>query len=348
VTAAARYNHSRETLNGYSVDTDLGDFPGDFDEANPLTGDHAFKRINPSIGFTMTPHPALTLYANYSESSRTPTVIELGCADPDSPCGLPNDFASDPDLEQVVSKSFEIGARGSLIDQRLQWSFDLFHTINQSDIQFVATTTSEGYFANVGKTRRQGLDLGLGGKLGELSWHVVYSFVDATYQSTFGVGAESNSTADGDGNIVVTPGLRIPLIPRNTGRLVLDYDLSRSWDIGGSLVVASGSFLHGNENNANQAGAVNGEGEEIIGTGSIGGYAVVNLFSTLRIGRRVDVFVRVNNVFDRHYATAGFLTSNSFDPDGTFRHDPHDWTNENAVSPSAPRAAWVGLRLHWD
>jgi len=86
----------------------------------------------------------------------------------------------------------------------------------------------------------------------------------------------------------------------------------------------------------------------VSGTGAIGGYTVVNLFSTVRLARMLDLFVRVNNVFDKRYATAGFLTSNSFNPNGSFRADPDDWTNENGVSPAAPRAAWAGLRLHWD
>jgi hypothetical protein len=50
---------------------------------------------------------------------------------------------------------------------------------------------------------------------------------------------------------------------------------------------------------------------------------------------------------NKQYATAGFLTSNVFNPDGTFRPDPDDWTNENAVSPAQPRAVWGGVRLRF-
>lgn len=344
ITAAARFNHIQETLGGFSVDTDLGDFGDGWDTANPLSGNHTYSRVNPSIGFTVTPSKELTLFASYNESSRAPTVIELGCSNPDQPCGLPNDFASDPDLRQVISRTFEVGARGSQPDGWLDWSFDAFRTDNTNDIQFVATTTSEGYFANVGSTRRQGFDLGLGGKLlPSLRWHLVYSLVDATYRSSFILNAESNSTADDDGNIQVNPGNRIPLIPRNTGRFRLDYSLGDTWDVGGSVVVASGSYLHGDENNANQP-----NGDTVIGTGRIGGYAVVNLDSTWHVAKLADVFVRVVNLFDRHYATAGFLTGNSFNPDGSFRADPDDWTNENAVSPAQPIAVWAGVRVHWD
>ncbi|HEY2419750.1 MAG TPA: TonB-dependent receptor, partial [Steroidobacteraceae bacterium] len=194
---------------------------------------------------------------------------------------------------------------------------------------------------------RQGLDLALGGKRDGFTWRLGYSLVDATFQSNFIVSAESNSSADVDGNILVRPGDRVPLIPRHTGRLVLDYEFNKQWDVGGTLIVASGSFLHGDENNANVAGGTNGEGAFVspTGTGWIPSYAVVNLQGTYHWGRRVDIFTRLVNALNKEYATAGFLTSNTFNPNGTFRFDPDTYTNENAVSPATPRAIWAGVRI---
>ena len=347
-TLSARYNRNTETLNGYSIDTDIGDIGAGFDQPSPLMGDHTFGRVNPAFGFTVTPTDVLTFYADYNEASRAPTVIELGCANPAAPCGLPNDFASDPDLRQVVARTVELGVRGNLPDRSLVWSADVFHTVNSNDIQFVATATNAGYFDNVGNTRRQGLDLSLGGKEGGLNWHLTYSFVDATYQSNFEVNSESNSTADADGNISVRPGDRIPLVPRHTGRLVLDYEFNPAWDIGGNVIAASGSYLHGDENNANQIGGTNGEGAYVSGSGWIPGYTVVNLQGTYHLSKRAEIFARLSNLFDKDYATAGFLTSSSFNPNGTFIANPNSWPNENAVSPAAPRAIWLGMRVRWE
>jgi len=357
ITAALRYNRITETLHGYSVNSDVGDVQsagggddddddddagGGFDVASPVFGDHTYSRVNPSIGVTFTPTKELNFFANYTEGSRAPTVIELGCSDPAQPCGLPNNFASDPDLAQVISRTFEVGARGSVGADLLNWSADAFRTSNSNDIQFVAITTSEGYFANVGTTRRQGFDLGLGGKvLSALTWHLAYSFVDATYRSNFEVAGGSNSTADDDGNIQVRPGNRIPLITRHTGRLRLDYAVNETWDIGASFIMSSGAFLHGNENNANVP-----DGDNIIGSGRIGGYGVVNLQTTLHVSKFADVFLTVNNLFDKRYATAGFLTTNALNNDGSFRADPGDWRNENLVSPAQPISAFVGVRLN--
>ena len=219
----------------------------------------------------------------------------------------------------------------------------MFNTDNTDDIQFVATTTSQGYFANVGKTRRQGFDLALGGRLAALRWHASYSLVDATYRSSFELNADANSTADASGNILIVPGNRIPLVPRNTGRLRLDYALTGDWALGATVVATSGSFLHGNENNANHP-----DGVAVLGTGTIGGYCVVNLDTTYHVGRRADVFVKVVNLLDRKYATAGFLTRSAFSPAGDFRPDPDTWTAENSVSPAQPFAMWAGVRVHWD
>jgi outer membrane receptor protein involved in Fe transport len=350
VTVAARYNRNRETIGGTSVDADPADYGNGFLSASPVSGDHTFTRLNPSIGFTLTPTAYTTYYANYNEASRAPTVIELGCANPTEPCGLPDDFAADPSLEQVVARTLEIGLRGYLADRSFNWSADIFHTVNNSDIQFVATSINAGFFSNVGNTRREGLDVAFGGKEAGLTWKLAYSYVLATFQSSFVVNASSNSTADPNGNILVQPGDRMPLVPEHNGRLILDYQLNEHLDFGANLIFVSGSYLHGNENNANVAGATDaatGAHTSPDGTGWIPSYMELNLNGTYRFKGGVEIFARMTNALNRNYATAGFLTQNVYTPNGTFKPDPDDWTNENNVVPSAPRAIWGGIRVRF-
>ena len=167
-------------------------------------------------------------------------------------------------------------------------------------------------------------------------------------ESNFLLNSESNSTADANGNILVQPGDRIPLIPKHTGRLVADYAITTQWDVGGNVIATAGSYLHGNENNANQPGGTNGEGAYVVGSGWIPGYVLVNLQSTYHVSKRFDVFARLGNLFDKRYATAGFLTSSSFNPNGSLIANPNDLPNENAVSPGAPRAVWGGIRVRFE
>jgi len=59
---SARYNRNTETLDGYSIDTDVAD--DDFGLPTALNGKHTFSRLNPAFGFTITPNDALTFYAS--------------------------------------------------------------------------------------------------------------------------------------------------------------------------------------------------------------------------------------------------------------------------------------------
>ena len=67
-----------------------------------LTADNIFQRFNPTAGVVYKPSALLNAYFDYGESSRAPTSTELGCADPNFPCSLPNALVSDPPLKQVV------------------------------------------------------------------------------------------------------------------------------------------------------------------------------------------------------------------------------------------------------
>ncbi|HEX2059534.1 MAG TPA: TonB-dependent receptor, partial [Thermoanaerobaculia bacterium] len=130
--------HQRSTL-------DLRDQLGD-----ELTGRHTFSRTNASAGATYEVSPRLTAFGSAGESSRAPTAVEVTCADPEDPCRLPNAFVSDPPLRQVVTRTFEAGARGE--SRAIRWSAALFDSSNRDDILFIAsgTTQGEGFFANVG------------------------------------------------------------------------------------------------------------------------------------------------------------------------------------------------------
>ena len=83
-----------------------------------LEGHHFFNEFNPGVGITRKLGDTFalgntTVYATYKESSRNPSVAELGCADPLQPCRLPNSFQADPPLDEVKNRSFEFGARGT-------------------------------------------------------------------------------------------------------------------------------------------------------------------------------------------------------------------------------------------
>jgi outer membrane receptor protein involved in Fe transport len=315
-----------------------------------LTGDDTFSRFNPAVGVTFSPSRAVNLYAGYGEGSRAPTSIELGCADPASPCKLPNALAGDPPLEQIVTRTIEAGVRGG--DRALTWSAGIFRSTNADDLLFVASTqTGFGYFRNFGETRRQGLELSASARFSRVTLGAGYSFVDATYQSAETVDGSSNSTNSAghglEGSIAIEPGDRIPLIPRQTFKAYGDLQASAKLSFDLDVVSASSSLARGNENDGHVP-----DGTYYLGPGSSPSYAVVNVGARYALTRRLQAVVQINNVFDAQYYTAAQLGPTAFTSAGTFVARPlpsiggaFPIVRSTFYAPGAPLTWWVGLKI---
>ncbi len=310
-----------------------------------LTGDYTFSRFNPSAGLTVSPSRNVNLYVDYSESSRAPTSIELGCADPASPCKLPNALAGDPPLDQVVTRTWEGGVRGGA--GVFNWNAGVFHATNADDLLFVASTqTGFGYFKNFGRTERQGVELGATARLPRVVAGAGYSFVDATYQTAETIGGEGNST-NTNGTIQVAPGDRIPLIPQHTFKAYADIQAAPRLSIDVNLLGASGAFARGNENNAHSA-----DGTVYLGPGSSPAYAVVNAGARYTLTRQLQLIAQINNIFDRRYYSAAQLGPTGLTAAGTFVARPlppvdggFPLVESTFFAPGAPTTFWLGARF---
>jgi outer membrane receptor protein involved in Fe transport len=328
------------------------------DQINPgggpssLDGDHTFQRLNPAAGVTYSPTETLNLYFGYSEGSRAATSIELGCADPDQPCKLPNALAGDPPLKQVVARTWEAGIRSGARGP-LTWNLGFFHADNYNDILFVTSEQSGfGYFKNFGRTKRQGIEVGMSGTiLKNITLSGGYTFLDATYASPETVNGSGNSTNDTgfglEGVIEIEPGDRIPLTPRHMLKASLDYQPTRRVFFNLNLVAVSSSFARGNENNLHEP-----EDPYYLGAGGVAGYGVVNAGVRVELHKNIEVTGQLNNAFNKRYSTATQLGSTGFTSDQRFIARPFppvggEFPVQQATfyGPGAPRAFSVGTRV---
>jgi outer membrane receptor protein involved in Fe transport len=317
LTASARYNHTHSVIQ-------------DTAGTNPdLNGEHRFSRFNPALGMTWQWTEATNLYGGYSESTRAPTAVELACSSPDAPCKLPNEFVADPPLKQVVAKNWEAGLRGSFDGGwfgTTRWKAGFFRTTNVDDIEFQATggaQSNEGFFANIGNTRRQGIETSLSGKAFEkrLDWFVNYTHLDARYLTSFTEISANHPDADPDtGLIAVEKGDRLPGLPQHTVKLGADYAVNSRLSLGGDFVYNSAQYLRGDE--ANQLAP-------------IGGFVIVNLRGVYRFGEHFSTYVRLQNIFDRRYSDFGVI--------GDATPVLPQFTDPRLLSPGAPRAGWIGV-----
>lgn len=295
-----------------------------------LNGDHSFRRLNPGIELDWAATPAISLRAGYAESNRVPTEAELSCADENAPCSLANFFIADPPLEQVVAKTFELGASGNhrAGGWRLEWLLAGYSTANTNDIQFIASSIrGRGFFRNIGRTRRQGVEARVEARREGLRVAASYAFTDATYRQPLVVTSPANPEAEPDGTLRVAPGDRLPGIPRHSATLTADWTArigARAVTLGGDVLLRSGQFAVGDEANL---------------TGKVPGYALVNLRASVELFGGVSLFGAVTNLFDRDIATFGTFTEvDEIDlAEAPGASDPRAW------GPGAPRRITIGV-----
>jgi iron complex outermembrane recepter protein len=327
-TIGGRYNYSHINMEDQYIK----------DPKKNLNGSHTFERLNPSAGLTYQALDNLNVFGSYSESSRIPTPMELSCADPEAPCRLPNAFVADPPLEQVVAKTWETGVRGDLNrlmpqDGDLKWNLGFFHTINHDDIIFNrgGDSVSEGFFSNVGQTRRYGIETGATANIPQLfstvdDWHFStnYTYLNARFQDGFDIQHPTNFDANGDPiRATVSNGDRIPGIPEHIFKASIGVDLWQKLSLGINGTYSGNRVFRGDEANL---------------TPKLSGYWLFNATAEFKFTDNFSLFGKLDNIFDTNY--------NSFGVFGVANEVLPGFNDGRFVSPGAPRAGWIGLRLN--
>lgn len=330
---------------------------------------HVYHAFNPALGFSWQLSDHANLFANLSRGSRAPSVIELGCAfdrtpvqittfDPVTglpvqrtvpratvapPCALPSTLSGDPYLPQIRATALELGLRGRLAPD-WHWNAALYRTDLRNDLYLVGGGATN-YFDSIGRTRHQGLELGLRGQAGPLDLQLNYAYTDATFQSTFYIASPHNSSADFDVDslpssaspsptagangglgtfqmIRVDPGAHLPGMAVHNLNAEVRWHASPKLELTLGMVGHGRSFMRLNENNAHQPqgtdgvyGSVSGfggyngdvQGRPFREKGSVPAYAVFRLEAAWQPAPGWRLVGRVDNLFDRGYFSAGRL-----------------------------------------
>jgi len=250
---------------------------------------------------------------------------------------VPNAFVADPPLDQVVTRSVELGVRGahggSAGRPAAEWSVAAFGARNWDDIIFVAgSQIGTGYFRNAGQTQRVGLELAASARLGIVQLHAGYTLLRATFESALELPAAPNpGLEDGDAEpdeeeegaeVPVERGDRMPGIPTHSVKAGIAVRPLAPLELGLRFVATSDRPYRGDE-----ANLIDG----------VDGYALVHAYASLWLLDELQLFVRADNVLNARYETFGLLADPSEVLAGT--SDPR------FVSPGAPLGVWAGLVL---
>jgi len=283
-------------------------------------GTTTFRRTSPLLGATYRPGSNLRTYLTVSSGFRAPAALELACADADAPCPLPFALGDDPPLKPVTVWNYEAGAEWEPA-RAVSLNLSGFRAEGRDEIVFVSSERTAGYFKNIARTRRQGIEIaGTVGLPAGLRVTTSYAFVDATYQT-----AERLASAIPDAP-PVSPGDRFPLVPAH--RLTAGIAMTRpfkSYVVDGDLSARalSTQFLRGDETNRQEP---------------MPGYAV----TALRLGvshERGTVTLHVDNLLNARYETFGVYGLNPLGPPGG--PPSENPAVERFLTPGYPRSVTV-------
>ena len=283
-------------------------------------GTSVFTRVSPKLGATYSIGGG-RVYASIGSAFRAPAALELACASPEAACPLPFSLGDDPPLRPVIAWNYETGAewssrRGASI------SLSLYDTEVRDEIVFASASQIAGYFSNVPRTRRQGLETRFSLLLPEdMRLFGSYTLVNATYQSTT---ALASALDEND----VRPGDHFAMSPRH--RATLGIAATRAFEavVADATLSARGvssSYLRGDEANEHPP---------------LPGYVVADLRMAMQVGR-LTLSTTVSNLFDRRYPVYGVYAENPKGPYGG--PAPATPSVERFLTPGYPRVVRVGV-----
>ncbi|HBZ0895357.1 TPA: TonB-dependent receptor [Klebsiella pneumoniae] len=235
--------------------------PGNGDDS----GDASYHKLLPAGSLKYALTDAWNVYLSAGRGFETPTINELSYRS-DNQSGL--NFGLKPSTNDTV----EIGSK-TRIGNGL-FTAALFQTNTDNEIVVDSSSGGRTSYKNAGKTRRQGMELGLDQQFGE-SWRLkaAWTWLDATYRTNVCDDASCN-------------GNRIPGIARNMGYASFGYQPEQGWYAGSDIRYMS-DIMANDENTAKAPS-----------------WTVVGLTTGYKwsYGRMdMDLFGRIDNLFDREY-----------------------------------------------
>ncbi|HET9727616.1 MAG TPA: TonB-dependent receptor, partial [Gemmatimonadales bacterium] len=260
---------------------------------------NSFSRLSPRAGLSVELGPGASAYASIGQSFRAPAVLELACADETAACPLPFALGDDPPLDPVISTTLETGVQ--LVRGPAIINASLYRTAVRNDIAFIQSANAifEGFFANIGHTRREGAELSVQVLPTQaVSLYANYAYTLATYQDPaeiFSIRADAafaGSPLAGPND--VQPGDRLPTIPAHQVKAGGLVQLSSGFDAGLDLRYTGSQWLRGDEANE---------------TNPLGGYFTVGARVGLERGPW-EVSMVGTNVFNSHRAIFGTFNEN--------------------------------------
>lgn len=214
-----------------------------------------FRELSPRGGMSVQLGGGASVYASVGTSFRAPAILELACADPEAACPLPFALGDDPPLDPVSATTYETGGQWAAGPAVVEAS--LYLTEVDDEIFFVSSEESpvEGFFTNLDETRREGVELSVNTRLGDLgNAYLSWAYTRATFQSDapqlFSIRSEEDFEDDPlAGPNDVSSGDRLPLVPDHQFKAGATVQLPAELEAGMDARLTGEQWFRGDESN---------------------------------------------------------------------------------------------------
>ncbi|MCF6172906.1 MAG: TonB-dependent receptor [Campylobacteraceae bacterium] len=277
--------------------SDVLDYNGTDWDNTTLIDDKGFPNLTYRLGATYDTNYNSTLYANVSTVFRNPRVEDLYAGDLKSSDYYT--YVNNPDIDTETTITYEAGIRGK-VKRGLSYEVSVFVTDTKDIIGKTGGTYYSGdevYYDNVGDARNRGIEATLKGKLNEkMTFNIAYTYLDAYYTShnpfyvALGASVYRGGTTADDAVYDIT-GNQLPRVPHHKIDLIVNYRFLPKWNLMTELYAQSKYY-------ADETNFV-----------TMPGYAKVNLRADYHYNKKLNFYLKVDNVLDKQYYRTVYLFS---------------------------------------
>ena len=233
-------------------------------------------------GLTFKPVENGSIYASYATSAN-PVGVDAG----DGSEGIGAAYSN---LDPEESRTFEIGTKWDLLQDRLNLTAAIFRTEKQNArIQLSPTT-----YSNIGESKVDGLELGLNGKITD-KWDISagYTYLDSKATKN-GVSCRGTTCTDQS----IFNGNQMPNVPKNSATLWTTYQIVPQLTLGAGAIAMDKVY------------------GDLANTKYVPGYVRYDAMARYNVNKNVDLQLNVNNLSDERYFTKAFASHYATEAEG--------------------------------
>ncbi len=233
-------------------------------------------------GLTYKPTANSSVYASFATSANPPGA--------DQGDGSESVAANQSDLDPEKARTYEIGTKWNLFNDRLNLTAAIFRTEKQN----TRIQLSNGTYSNIGESKVDGLELSASGNITE-KWAVSagYTYLDSELTKN-GYSCRGTTCTDQSGY----NGNQMPNVPKNSATLWSTYKVLPKLTIGAGAVAMDKVF------------------GDAANTKYVPGYVRYDAMARYDVNKNVNLQLNLNNLSDKRYFTKAYASHFATEADG--------------------------------